>query len=165
MFFKTFFSFSDLTTLHYTPIFFYQRHPGAKKQIGGYMRKHQKAELNELIENVKAELKNAHYSDRTVRRFAGVWNRLASYMEKGGRTVYTVKIGMDFLEAEYGITVYTAYDKLTRTDKRHIRAVNILSDFLLHGIIFSRKRQGGQAGAFEQKPTVMKYQAVLKLYI
>ncbi|MBT3177940.1 MAG: tyrosine-type recombinase/integrase [Desulfobacula sp.] len=45
---------------------------------------------------------------------------------------------MDFLEAEYGITVYR---KLTQKNKRCARAINLLSDYLLHGIIFPRTKQ------------------------
>jgi len=99
---------------------------------------HQKIELNELIDKVKAELKNAQYSDLTIRWFITVWNRLANYMTGIDETVYTAKIGMDFLEAEYEITVYK---KLTEKDKRFARAINLLSDYLLHGIIFPRTKQ------------------------
>ncbi len=99
---------------------------------------HQKIALNELIDKVKAELKNAQYSDLTVRWFVTVWNRLTNYMTGIDETVYTARIGMNFLEAEYGITVYK---KLTEKDKRFARAINLLSDYLLHGIIFSRTKQ------------------------
>ena len=67
---------------------------------------HQKSEFNELIDKVKVELKNAHYSDLGIRKFVTVWNHLANYMLRIDKTVYTAKIGMDFLEAEYGVTVY-----------------------------------------------------------
>jgi len=97
-----------------------------------------KIKLNELIDKVKFELKNAQYSDLTVRWFITVWNSLTRYMVSIGQTVYTAKIGMDFLEAEYRITVSK---KLTQKDKRHARAINLLSDYLLHGIIFPRTKK------------------------
>jgi len=98
----------------------------------------QKVKLNELIEKVKIELKDVHYSDLTIKRFITVWNRLENYMNSIDQTVYTAKIGMDFLEAEYGITVSK---KLTQKNKRCTRAINLLSDYLLHGIIFHRTKQ------------------------
>lgn len=95
-------------------------------------------DLDELIGKANVELKNAHYSDLCIKRFATVWNRLREYTEQNGKILYTAKIGMDFLEAEYGITVYK---KLTQRNRRCARAVNVLTDYLLHGIIFCRRRQ------------------------
>lgn len=99
---------------------------------------YQKIELNELIDNVKGELKNAQYSELTIRCFVTVWNRLMNYMVDIGKIVYTAKIGMDFLETEYGITVFK---KLTKKNQRSARAINLLSDYLLHGIIFPRTKK------------------------
>jgi integrase/recombinase XerD len=95
-------------------------------------------DLDELIAKVNVELKNAHYSDLCLKGFTTVWNRLREYTGKDGKNLYTAKIGMDFLEAEYGITVYK---KLTQRNRRRARAVNVLTDYLLHGIIFSRRRK------------------------
>jgi hypothetical protein len=67
-------------------------------------------ELNELINKVKAELKNARYSDLCIRGFITVWNRLTDYMIRNSKTIFTAKNGMNFLEAEYGITVYKKLD-------------------------------------------------------
>lgn len=95
--------------------------------------------LNELINKVKEELENARYSDLCVSRFVTTWNRLTNYMVGNGETIFTAKIGMNFLESEYGITVYK---ELTPKNKRCARAINLLTDYLLHGIVFPRTRQG-----------------------
>jgi len=105
------------------------------------MANHQKVELSYLIDRVKVELKKVQYSDSYIRGFVTVWNRLTIYLEKRRTTAYTAKIGLDFLEAEYGITVF---NKLTQKNKLCTRAINILSDFLLHGIIFPRRKQGAR---------------------
>ena len=99
---------------------------------------HQGMELNELINKVKAELKNARYSDLCIRGFITVWNRLTDYMIRNSKTIFTAKNGMNFLEAEYGITVYK---KLDSKKKHCVRAINLLTDYLLHGIIFPRTKQ------------------------
>jgi integrase/recombinase XerD len=98
----------------------------------------QEMKLDELIDKVKLDLKSAQYSDSCVEKFTTVWNRLTIYVGNGGEKLYTAKIGMDFLEAEYGISVYK---KLSSKNKRCARAINLLTDYLLHGIIFSRTRQ------------------------
>lgn len=102
------------------------------------MINHQEIELNELIENVKIQLKKSHYSDSCIDGFVTIWNRLDNYMTKNGKINFTAKIGMNFLEAEFGITVYK---KLTQKNKRCARAINLLSDYLLHGIIFPRTKR------------------------
>lgn len=99
---------------------------------------YQKIEINELIDKVTVELKNAQYSDLTIRWFVTVWNRLMNYMVGIDKIVYTAKTGIDFLEAEYGITVFK---KLTKKHQRSARAINLLSDYLLHGIIFPRTKK------------------------
>lgn len=101
--------------------------------------KNQGLELNELICKVKVELRKVHYSDSNIGGFITVWNRLTKYMGKIDETVYSAKLGMDFLGTEYGITVYK---KLSQKDRRCARAINLLSDYLLHGIIFARTKQG-----------------------
>jgi integrase/recombinase XerD len=100
---------------------------------------HQGMELNQLTSRVKIALKTVQYPEVCIRKFAIQWDRLRNYMDRNRETLFTAKIGMDFLEAEYGITVY---EKLTDKNKRYARAINLLTDYLLHGIIFSKIRQG-----------------------
>jgi integrase/recombinase XerD len=100
---------------------------------------HQGMELNELINRVEIELGSAQYSDISIKRFVKVWNRLTNYMVRNNETIFSAKVGVDFLESEYGITVY---EKITAPNKRCARAINLLSDYLLHGIIFTKIKQG-----------------------
>ncbi len=71
---------------------------------------YQGMEFTELIDKVKAELKNAGYSDSCIRGFVTVWNHLTDYMIRNSKTIFTAKTGMNFLEAGYGITVYKELD-------------------------------------------------------
>ena len=95
-------------------------------------------ELNELINKVKEELENVRYSDFWIGELARVWDRLTNYMVRNSETIFTAQIGMNFLESEYGITVYKG---LTLKNRRCARAINLLTDYLLHGIIFPRTKQ------------------------
>lgn len=67
---------------------------------------HQRVDVNELISNVKAKLRSTGYSDLCIEKFTAVWNDLTDYMVRNGKTLFTAKAGMDFLEDEYEITVY-----------------------------------------------------------
>jgi integrase/recombinase XerD len=99
---------------------------------------HRGTELNELIGKVRAGLENAKYSDLCINGFIPIWNRLRDYLIRNGETIYTAKIGINFMEAEYGITVYK---KLTEKNRRCARAINLLTDYVLHGMIFARIRR------------------------
>jgi len=99
---------------------------------------HQEMEINALINKVKMELEKAQYSNLSIKVFARAWKRLVNYMARNGETFLTAKIGMDFLEAEYGITVYK---KPTHPKQRYVRAINLLTDYLLHGMIFPNNRR------------------------
>ncbi len=118
------------------------------------MANHQEVELCTLIDGVKVELKKVQYSDSYIGGFVTVWNRLANYMEKRSSTAYSAKLGLDFLETEYGITVYK---KLNQKNKIRTRAINILSDYLLHGIIFPRRRQGARTYHPQFQPLFQGY--------
>lgn len=95
-------------------------------------------DLNKLIKKVKEELKKVRYSDFWVGELSTVWNCLRNYMIRNNETIFTAKTGMNFLESEYGITVYKG---LILKDRRRARAINLLSDYLLHGIILAKTRQ------------------------
>ena len=71
---------------------------------------HQGIEVNDLIVKVKEELIKTGYSNLCIERQSTVWNKLTDYMGCNGKTFFTAKVGMDFLEAEYGITVYEKID-------------------------------------------------------
>ena len=79
---------------------------------------HQGMELNELMDNVRAGLRDTGYADSYIRGLCTVWNRLTDYMIRSSKTSFTAKIGMNFLESEYGITVYK---KLDSEKKRIVR--------------------------------------------
>lgn len=119
------------------------------------MAKYQEGEINTLIGAVKGELKKRRYSDSYIGGLSTVWNRLTKYLKKRNTSVYSAKIGLNFLEAEYGITVYK---NPSQKDKFNIRAINILSDYLLHGMIFPRKRQ-------EARTYPPKFQKLFQRYI
>lgn len=71
---------------------------------------HQGVDVNELISKVKAELRSTGYSNLCIERHTAVWNNLTDYMVRNVKTLYTAKVGMDFLEEEYEITVYGKLD-------------------------------------------------------
>ena len=100
--------------------------------------KYKDIKISQLIVDLKIHLKIVHYSDSYIVGFVTVWDPLITYMTNNKKVNYTAAIGLDFLEYEYGITLYK---ELSDSDKYRIRAINLLSDFLHHGLIFPKKKQ------------------------
>jgi site-specific recombinase XerD len=94
--------------------------------------------INELIPKVKEELKKVQYTDKQLNKFIPTWNKLKNFMEKKKISVLDSKTGLDFLKEVYGIT---AFKKLSSAKRVHARAVNILIDYQLHGIIFTKAKR------------------------
>jgi integrase/recombinase XerD len=98
----------------------------------------QKIEINELISQVKEELKKAQYPDHRIEIYIPAWERLKEYLKRKNDPSLNANIGLDFLEEAYGITVFT---KLPSSQAVHARAVNLLIDYQEHGIILAKARR------------------------
>lgn len=92
----------------------------------------QKAEINELISMVLQELKKAQYSEHRIEKFIPTWKKLQEYMIRKNLQIFDANISLDFLEDEYGITLFK---KLPRNLAICARAVNVLTDYQQHGMI------------------------------
>ncbi|WP_143157008.1 hypothetical protein [Desulforamulus putei] len=76
-------------------------------------------------------------SKQRINLYESVWEALGHYMEKRNLKYFDMKIGLNFLEDEYGITVFK---HLNSSNGIKVRAVNMLGEYQLHGIILSKKR-------------------------
>lgn len=99
------------------------------------MKREVEVPIQSLIELVEAELLRTGYGDRVIKRYHRVWSRLTDYMKERSCVAYNTKIGLDFLEAAYQITVFKA---LTNENKVRARSIQVLNDYHLHGIIFPK---------------------------
>lgn len=98
--------------------------------------------LNKLITAVKNELKIKLYSKHSIAAFNTVWNQLRVFMKENKKDDYSAKVGLDFLEKKFKITIFK---KLSPDNRRRARAINLLSDYMLHGIVFSRAKNEPKA--------------------
>ena len=98
----------------------------------------QHLEISELISKVTEELRKARYSDQRLNVYIPTWNQLKSYMEQKEKVILDAKTGLDFLQHAYGIVVFK---KLSTRKAIHVRAVNLLTDYQLHGIVLSKAKR------------------------
>ncbi|MHC9540656.1 MAG: tyrosine-type recombinase/integrase [Vulcanimicrobiota bacterium] len=97
--------------------------------------------FNELTMAVKEELRRVKYKESRTNLYESIWEVLRQYMEERGLKHFDMKIGLAFLEEEYGITVF---NHLNNCDGIIVRAVNMLGEYQLHGIVLSKKRTVGK---------------------
>ncbi len=86
-----------------------------------------------LIQNVKDELSNAGYKPGTIQVYQRYWNALLKYEANRGIKSYSPKCGLEFLNAVYGISVFTA---LSKQDKVRARSITLLNDYSRDGMLF-----------------------------
>jgi len=92
--------------------------------------------VNDLIEAVRAELFRVKYKEQRINLYESIWATLVRYMEKRDLKHFDMKIGLNFLEDEYGITVFKHLNSFKGI---RVRAINMLGEYQLHGIVLSKK--------------------------
>lgn len=92
--------------------------------------------VNALIEAVRTELFRVKYKEQRISLYESIWATLVRYMEKRELKHFDMKIGLNFLEDEYGITVFK---HLNSSKRISVRAVNMLGEYQLHGIVLSKR--------------------------
>lgn len=123
------------------------------------MQEQAKVTIDGLIESVKSELLRIGYGDRTIARYQRTWNRLIDYMQEHFIAAYSAKVGLDFLEEAFQITVFTA---LTNENKVRARAINVLNDYYLHGVIFPKYTTSSISLLSYHKDVLKKFQEYRK---
>lgn len=86
-----------------------------------------------LIENVKEELSKVGYKPGTIQAYQRYWNALLKYEAKNEIKSYSPKGGLEFLDAIYGINVFTP---LSKQDKVRARSITLLNDYSRDGMLF-----------------------------
>ena len=97
--------------------------------------------FNDLISAVKEELRRVKYKESRIDLYVSIWETLKQYMEDRDLNYFDMKIGLNFLEDEYGITVFK---HLSSSCGTKVRAINMLGEYQLHGIVLSKLRKSGK---------------------
>jgi len=97
--------------------------------------------VNNLIEAVRAELFRVKYKAQRINLYESIWAALVRYMEKRDSRHFDMKVGLNFLEEEFGITVFK---RLNSSQGIKVRAINMLGEYQLHGIVLSKRVTRGK---------------------
>ncbi len=87
----------------------------------------------QLIENVKEELSGVGYKQGSIQAYQTYWNALLVYEINNNIKSYSPGVGLEFLNAIYGINVFGS---LSKQDKVRVRSVTLLNDYSRDGMLF-----------------------------
>jgi site-specific recombinase XerD len=90
-----------------------------------------------LIEKVKDELIKVGYKPGSIQVYQRYWDALLKYESNNEIMSYSPKGGLEFLDAIFGISVFTA---LSKQDKVRARSITLLNDFSRNGMLFPAVR-------------------------
>lgn len=88
---------------------------------------------SDLIDSVKEELSKVGYKPGTIQTYQRYWNDLLKYEANNGIISFSPKGGLEFLDAIYGIRVFTV---LSKQDKVRARSITLLNDYCRNGMLF-----------------------------
>lgn len=94
--------------------------------------------FGDLVKKATSYLIKIGYSPRSIDRFRKEWSLLAKYMDEKGIEEYTPEVGAQFLHSSAG---HIEYRHLTEEQKNQIHNINILSDFVVTGVIIRGKKR------------------------
>jgi site-specific recombinase XerD len=96
-------------------------------------------ELPDLIRRVEGHLRALKYTQRTIDGHKAMWEELTLYAQERGTGAFDTSLGHAFLRDRFELDK-AAPGQRTGTQRKAARAVQMLCDFKIHGIVFRRAR-------------------------
>jgi integrase/recombinase XerD len=97
----------------------------------------QEQSTSNLIEKVTEELVKVGYKPGSIQVYRRHWNALLTYESNNEIKSYSPTVGLEFLDAVYGINIFTS---LSKQDKVRARSITLLNDFSRDGMLFPALR-------------------------
>jgi integrase/recombinase XerD len=97
----------------------------------------QEQSTSNLIEKVTEELVKVGYKPGSIQVYRRYWNALLTYESNNEIKSYSPTVGLEFLDAVYGINIFTS---LSKQDKVRARSITLLNDFSRDGMLFPALR-------------------------
>jgi integrase/recombinase XerD len=100
--------------------------------------KNMKLTINELVLKVIDELYRLDYAYNTICGYRALFKRFNAFAETCGEQYFSEELGLKFLKEQYRCTVNCYMETYPKGSKHAIRAIRLLGDYQLHGVIIRR---------------------------
>ena len=94
--------------------------------------------LTALLQDIEQEMLRLKYTEGTMMYYRRIWKKLAEFAEKQGEVYFTEQLGIDFIEAHYGILEKDLTRKLKQSEVYKLRIIRMIGDFQIHHTILRR---------------------------
>lgn len=94
--------------------------------------------LVELLHDLEQEMLRLKYSKGSMQFYQNQWKKLVKFSEERGETFYSERLGIDFLENNFGIFETDTDHKFSQSEVQYLRIMRMIGDFQLHHTILRR---------------------------
>jgi len=124
----------------------------------------EKLKIHEVTAKILADLQEQNYADYTVGRYRHCYNSLLKYTKERGIEYYSAKVGLDFIQHKFGLSIEGLYGKHPTNVRSTIRGLQVLWDYSEYGTMVIKIRPGKRP--FEcPVPFIKDYEAFKKVCI
>ena len=105
--------------------------------------------IAEQVAIVLTKLEALNYSDHSLGRYKALYRKIIAYADEKNEKYYTEALGSDFLKEKYDCNINFYTEAMSERLRNTIRALRILGDYQLHGVI---RRRMAKKPKYEKPP-------------
>ena len=93
-----------------------------------------------IISQILLDMREQKYAEYTIYRYQLCYQRLLEFMGKGGQQFYHASIGIEYIQAKFGIQIKGLFGKHPPEFRETIRALQVLWDYSEYGTVVIKLR-------------------------
>lgn len=98
----------------------------------------QKKSLTELIHDLEQEMLRLGYTQGSMQFYRRRWKMLTQFAQEQGESVYSERLGIDFVEKHFQIFEKDFNRTLSQSNMQDLRIIRMIGDFQLHQTVLRR---------------------------
>ena len=98
----------------------------------------QKKLLTELLNDLEQEMLRLNYSQGSMKFYRQQWKMLLQFAQEQGKTFYSERLGIEFVEKYYHIFEKDFNCSLKQSEVQKLRVIRMIGDFQLHHTVLRR---------------------------
>ena len=104
------------------------------------MNNKEKIPAREIISQILLVMKEQRYAEYTIYRYQLCYDRLLEFMEQKGQEFYNSGIGIEYIHAQFGITIEGFFGTHPPEFRETTRALQVLWDYTEYGTVVIKLR-------------------------
>ena len=93
-----------------------------------------------IVSQILLDLKEQRYAEYTIDRYQLCYERLLEFMEQRGEQFYRSRIGIEYIQEKFGVTIEGLFGKYPPELQETTRALQVLWDYSEYGTVVIKLR-------------------------